>query len=60
MPKPRPPKKEKPTPLETRVVNLSELVPVYIPERKMTVYVKASRNIDEVREKYKIVNNLKM
>lgn len=54
MPKPRPPKKEKPAPLPTRVVNLSELVAVYIPERKMTVYVKPGRDIEEVKLKWKI------
>lgn len=60
IPKKQPPKKEKPKRLPTLNRDLSEMVAVFIPERKMTVYVKKGRNIDKVREKYKIVNNLKM
>lgn len=68
VPKPKAPrklpvgKKEKEPIVKLPTLNrdLSEMVAVFIPERKMTVYVKKGRNIDKVREKYKIVNNLKM
>lgn len=39
--------------LPTLKVDLSAMIPVYIPERKMTVYVKPGRDIEEVKLKYK-------
>jgi len=52
MPRLKEPKKEV-AKLATKVPDLSKKIPVYIPERRLTIYVSQGADIEKVKQKYR-------